>query len=63
MREGDAAGDSFGLDGFELVDSPASVERFLDDFVGGGFRFSFVTRWRLFKDWERRQIHPRSRSI
>src|SRR5205807_9755267 len=35
MREGDTAGDSFGLDGLKLVNSPASVERFLDDFVGG----------------------------
>jgi hypothetical protein len=34
-REGDSAGYALGLDGFEPVDSPASVERFLDDFIGG----------------------------
>src|SRR5260370_40363449 len=34
-RERNAAGDALGLDGFELVDAPAGVEHFLDDFVGG----------------------------
>src|SRR5260370_38167767 len=34
-RKGDAAGDSFGLDGFDLLDSAAGIKRFLDDFVGG----------------------------
>src|SRR5260370_25101574 len=34
-RKGDAAGDSFGLDGFDLFDSAAGIKRLLDDFVGG----------------------------
>jgi len=29
------AADSFGLHGFNLFDSAAGIEHFLDDFVGG----------------------------
>src|SRR5713226_8998977 len=35
LRERDAATDALRLDGFNLFDSAASVECFLDDFVGG----------------------------
>src|SRR5260370_41806413 len=33
--KGDAAGESFELDGFDLFDSAAGIKRLLDDFVGG----------------------------